>query len=682
MKRFFTALCVLCLTAIFASAEEPELIERPLSWTIDSIQIVWNIEEKQTENYEWRSISDRSNTTSVDSSNLSRDTNSTTNTSEKHFSTDAEASVKGGVGFDGGFFASWGLQGSAGMSTGLGWKQEDLTANTQQNEWVKSENTTYKASESEDASKGNQTLRYNRKLLFTVNFVNHAEKTLLMAPDAANTIPIYCRNDHLGNARPVITTNEIFRIPATGNPYPCQFEMELNDSSKAKLLQSAPDIRILGSQIKIFNDEYDDAFTQSIQRFPHFTVRLTADGASRDWEFRYNKKSDYTLQEVLEAINEDCKDEDLFELSYGGTIVSVAGFPVKPSKESEALVLLAWNGKPITDLKDLKPRKNGVLDVILVSRTILETHQSATLTTLIPFKETLKMWVKDGLFNGKYLTLNLMNQEERLAEIKHLAEAGDEEMQRELESQRKAGLRKILTVDGCKYAFRWCPPGEFMMGGESVIHNAKPVHKVKLTRGFWMLETEVTQAMWQSVMDQSVKQQSDKVEVKYKRPRGEGPNYPMYYVSWDDCQEFCQKLSQMLGRQVKLPTEAQWEYACRAGSTGDYAGDLDSMAWHGDFVGSTHLVAQKKPNAWGLYDMHGNVEEWCSDYYGEKYYDMSPTSDPENTEASPSHVVRGGCWGGNLIGDGCQSSTRSGGSPGVRSDRLGFRILLVPQQED
>ncbi|MBQ9454458.1 MAG: sel1 repeat family protein [Thermoguttaceae bacterium] len=432
MKRFFTAFCALCLTAVFASAEEPELIERPLSWTIDSIQIVWNIEEKQTENYEWRSISDRSNTTSVDNTNLSRDTHATTNTSESHFSADAEASVKGGVGFDGGFFANWGLQGSAGMSAGLGWKQEDLTAKTQQNEWVKSENTTYKATESEDTSKGNQTLRYNRKLLFTVNFVNHTDASLVFTQDSTDTIPVYCGNEHIGNAQPAYTDGE-FVIRPTGEPFPCQFEMALNDSSKMKLLESAPEIRITGSQIKISNKEYDDAFTQSIQKFPHFTVRLTADGASREWEFRYNKKSDYTLQEVLETINYDCEAEDLFELGDNGAIISVAGFPVKPSKDSKAFVLLAWNGEPVTALKDLKPRKNRVLDVILVSRAILESRQGDTLVTLIPFKETLETWAKDGLFDGKYLELNLLaDEDQRIAEIKKLAEAGDVEMQYEL----------------------------------------------------------------------------------------------------------------------------------------------------------------------------------------------------------------------------------------------------------
>lgn len=726
MKRFFIALCVFCLTAVFASAEEPELIERPLSWTIDSIRIVWNIEEKQTENYEWRSISDRSKTSSVDNSNLSRDTNTTTDTSSKQFSEDADASVKGGVGFDRGFFASWGLQGSAGMSTGLGWKKEDSTANTQQNEWVKSENTTAKATESEDSSKGNQTLRYNRKLLFTVNFVNHTDAPLVFTQDPTDKIPVYCGNEHIGNAQPTNTDGE-FVIRPTGEPFPCQFEMALDDSGKMKLLESIPEIRIAGSQIKISNKERGDAFTQSIQRFPHFTVRLTADGASRGWEFRYNKKSDYTLQEVLETINDDCEDEDLFELGYNGTIISVAGYPVEPTRSSQAFVLLAWNGEPVTDLKDLQPRKNCILDVILVSRALLETRQSNTLTALIPFRETLETWVKEGQFEGKYLAWNLMDKEERLAEIKRLAASGDNEVQRGLESQRKAGDRKVLTVDGIDYAFCWCPAGEFMMGSpeDETNRNAdEKQHKVTL-KGFWLLETEVTQEMWQSVMGNNPSYFQKGVFVQedntYNMQR------PVENVSWEDCQKFCQELSKKLNRKIQLPTEAQWEYACRAGSKTPFNNNSNNLNYEANYnnrstlstvVSSTRLnfaivystltldptpvihpdsplqlkkslddimdetvqVAKFKANAWGLYDMHGNVWEWCSDYYDENYYAKSPTNDPENRTACSSHVIRGGSW--NTYDLDCRSACRSKAMSDQRNKDLGLRVLLVPSPEE
>ena len=230
----------------------------------------------------------------------------------------------------------------------------------------------------------------------------------------------------------------------------------------------------------------------------------------------------------------------------------------------------------------------------------------------------------------------------------------------------EAGERMVLTVDGIDYAFRWCPPGEFMMGGDK-FDREKPVHKVKLTKGFWMLETEVTQEMWQSVMGKNL---SD-----FK-----GDQKPVARVSWYDCQEFCKKLSQKLGQQVKLPTEAQWEYACRAGTTGDYAGTLDEMAWYGDNSDSTtHAVGQKKPNQWGLYDMHGNVWEWCSDNYDYEYYAKSPTSDPENTTTSSCRVNRGGGWGN--YAENCRSAYRFRFEPDSRYNILGLRVLVVLGQE-
>ncbi|MDO4857460.1 MAG: formylglycine-generating enzyme family protein [Thermoguttaceae bacterium] len=236
----------------------------------------------------------------------------------------------------------------------------------------------------------------------------------------------------------------------------------------------------------------------------------------------------------------------------------------------------------------------------------------------------------------------------------------------ELPSNPDVGDRIVLTADGVEYAFRWCPPGEFMMGGTG--SDEKPVHKVKLTRGFWLLETEVTQEMWQSVMGSNPSKFS-------------GAKKPVEQVSWDDCQSFCQKLSRKLDQQVKLPTEAQWEYACRAGTTGDYAGDLDSMGWYVDNSGSTtHAAGQKKPNAWGLYDMHGNVWEWCSDFYDAKFYDRSPASDPENTEPSSYRVFRGGDW---FFSAGfSRSAFRFRDAPDYRVYFLGLRVLLVPSPEE
>ena len=205
----------------------------------------------------------------------------------------------------------------------------------------------------------------------------------------------------------------------------------------------------------------------------------------------------------------------------------------------------------------------------------------------------------------------------------------------------------------------------------------KNPHKVKLTQGFWLLETEVTQEMWQSVMGTN--------PSKFK-----GNRKPVEQVSWNDCQAFCQKLSEKLGQQVQLPSEAQWEYACRAGSTGSYAGDLDSMAWYYDNSSSTtHAVGKKQSNAWGLYDMHGNVSEWCFDAYDPRYYDDAPTYDPVNTNNDEGwgRVVRGGSW--NFDERFCRSTDRHHERPDCqeskfigRPNSIGLRLAIVPSQEE
>ncbi|MDO4571610.1 MAG: formylglycine-generating enzyme family protein, partial [Planctomycetia bacterium] len=211
--------------------------------------------------------------------------------------------------------------------------------------------------------------------------------------------------------------------------------------------------------------------------------------------------------------------------------------------------------------------------------------------------------------------------------------------------------------NGVEYVWRWCPAGEFMMGGDGY-----KSHKVTLTQGFWMLETQVTQRMWESVMGSNPS-------------IWKGANLPVESVSWHDCVKFCEKISKLSGLNIQLPTEAQWEYACRAGTTGKYAGNLDSMAWYdSNSGGRTHEVKTKQPNAWGLYDMHGNVWERCSDWYGG--YVESPTSDPKGPPSGSYRVLRGGSW--NDYAEYCRSAYQSNCSPTYSYGSVGFRLLFVP----
>ena len=157
----------------------------------------------------------------------------------------------------------------------------------------------------------------------------------------------------------------------------------------------------------------------------------------------------------------------------------------------------------------------------------------------------------------------------------------------------------------------------------------------------------------------------------------------MEQVSWDDCQKFLLKLTAKTGGRggkFVLPTEAQWEYACRAGSTGEFCfGDdenqLGEYAWYGKNSGrQTHPAGGNKPNAWGLYDMHGNVWEWCADWYGA--YGAEAATDPSGPVTGTCRMARGGSW--YVVDDGCQSALRNFDEPGARNSNLGFRASLVP----
>ena len=170
-----------------------------------------------------------------------------------------------------------------------------------------------------------------------------------------------------------------------------------------------------------------------------------------------------------------------------------------------------------------------------------------------------------------------------------------------------------------------------------------------------------------------------------------GGDRPVEKVSWDYCQKFIEKVNVALSCGARLPTEAEWEYACRAGTVGPYGGTgkLDDMGWFGgnqtyhsetkllgliteQHPDGTHAVGMKVPNAWGLYDMHGNVWEWCQDWFGVDYYANSPTKDPQGPATGDLRVLRGGCWCNDARD--CRSANRSGGHPGNRFSIDGFRL--------
>jgi formylglycine-generating enzyme required for sulfatase activity len=208
--------------------------------------------------------------------------------------------------------------------------------------------------------------------------------------------------------------------------------------------------------------------------------------------------------------------------------------------------------------------------------------------------------------------------------------------------------------------------------------------KVTLTQPFWLARTELTQAQWKALMGTTLAEQKAKGN-SFGNIQGEGPDYPMYFVSAEDADVFITKLNEKValkGWEWVLPTEAQWEYACRAGSPGRWGwtaegqmGTLEEMGrFEGNSGSTTHAVGEKKANAWGLHDMHGNVWEWCRDIWGGSAKLYGGTN-PLGT-IGVHRVVRGGSWSNNAAN--CRAAVRSGNAPGNRRSYLGFRPALVP----
>jgi formylglycine-generating enzyme required for sulfatase activity len=238
------------------------------------------------------------------------------------------------------------------------------------------------------------------------------------------------------------------------------------------------------------------------------------------------------------------------------------------------------------------------------------------------------------------------------------------------------------------------PAGKFLMGGEaSAAETARkfqeygsqesyyvgehPQREVNISKPFYMGRWEVTRPQWRAVMGSE--------PWKGKKCDRPGAGDIANHVSWDDANKFCLAISKKTGRKFALPTEAQWEYACRAGSKSAFSfGDdelkLGLYAWYaanalGVNEPHPHSAGQKHPNILGLYDMHGNAAEWCRDWYAEKFYQTAGDTDPENTEKTEHRVLRGGQW--DLYPDACRSAYRFKDAPAARRCGYGFRVVIA-----
>lgn len=279
--------------------------------------------------------------------------------------------------------------------------------------------------------------------------------------------------------------------------------------------------------------------------------------------------------------------------------------------------------------------------------------------------------------------------------------------------QLKVSTNLFVSVDGIEFEMVYVKGGDFLMGGtleqgDDYYHTEKPIHSVTLS-DYYIGKYEVTQGLWEKVMGSKIERQwnkeldsiiqwSKELCITYEECcemlrgmtmeqfrnlssfNGIGFTYPMYYVSWNEAWEFCKKLTQLTGKKCTLPTEAQWEYAARGGvkSKGyKYSGsnDIDEVAWYGENSKSgTHPIGTKEGNELGIYDMIGNVWEFCSDWYG-RYISESQTN-PTGASLGSDRVSRGGSWKDDARD--CRVSGRNFPSPDIRKYNHGFRVVLLP----
>ncbi|MDY6297051.1 MAG: formylglycine-generating enzyme family protein [Alloprevotella sp.] len=231
---------------------------------------------------------------------------------------------------------------------------------------------------------------------------------------------------------------------------------------------------------------------------------------------------------------------------------------------------------------------------------------------------------------------------------------------------------QTITVGGVSFKMIAVEGGTFLMGSPEsdteAYDDEKPQHEVTLSN-YYIGETEVTQELWETVMD------SNPSSIV-------GPKLPVEKVSWDDCQTFIGKLNEKTGKTFRLPTEAEWEYAARGGKKSKgytYSGSntIGNVAWYSDNSGeTTHDVGTKQANELGIYDMTGNVREWCQDWYGETYYEKSSTTDPQGPASGTSRVLRGGSW--DIIAQSCRVAYRGIFFPDLGLNNIGLRLVFAP----
>jgi formylglycine-generating enzyme required for sulfatase activity/serine/threonine protein kinase len=355
----------------------------------------------------------------------------------------------------------------------------------------------------------------------------------------------------------------------------------------------------------------------------------------------------------------------------------------------------------------------GELSIRLVGDEILGAHTTDAKSKINPATPKLAdlKWTRSGPAQGNHATADEVADRPERSYPNVIVDAKKAKEQQETWGRLLGVPVEITNSIGMKLVL--IPPGEFMMGasGELIKEELKaagaedwykdrlpgegPRHRVRITKPFYCGAYVVTQEEYRRVTGANPSEFSAAGGGKDKVAGRDTKRFPVENVSWDEAVEFCRKLSEMpeekaAGRIYQLPSEAQWEYACRAGSTGRFhfssEGDaipteseinaLSAYGWFdGNSGGMTHAVGGKKPNAWGLFDMHGNVWEWCQDWYGKDYYAKSPADDPTGPLGGAYRVCRGGSC--RIPAWRCGAASRGNREPGIRRGGLGLRVAQV-----
>ena len=374
--------------------------------------------------------------------------------------------------------------------------------------------------------------------------------------------------------------------------------------------------------------------------------------------------------------------------SMADAAVRVDGRPVVPNVNGRVLVVggLEVGARSIEVIHpnyEPWPWQATVIDQGTTRQEMQPRPKPGRLSLRISGPPEYQLWVNGRLLlaesyrNG---VVTLPPQQEERLEVRapgyqsaqrtvNLPANGTESWSVSLEKVRGPEGVRVWTVPDLDLQMMPIRPGTFALGSEKGNSIERPVTQVTITGPYWLGRNEVTQSQFEAIMKRN--------PATFK-----GKDRPVEQVSWDDAMEFCRKLTEReratgalpAGYAYTLPTEAQWEYACRAGTTADHAGSLEDMGWYdANSAKQTHPVGEKQPNAWGLCDMHGNVWEWCRDWYGS--YPGGSVQDYTGPASGTTRVFRGGSWNGGAAL--CRSAFRNSGKPDLRNNRLGFRIALT-----